>query len=285
MISSRDIPSELKSFWKVFERLAYRHQYVTVFDDFLTMCLFNFSLDEPEYKENRDQVMKKYETEEHKLFGELFMLMLKIYAEQIVDKGKKWYDFFGDLYQAISSTQKSQAMGQFFTPESVVDMMALMNNIQKDQTVLDPTCGSGRMLIAAHAHSGGCFVFGKDLDLMCCKMTVLNMIFHGCNGEVVWCNSLDLYDYKNGWRIKPHREIGICFISPLPKEHSFIWHENQKRIEEFQTASNPEVKKEIQEKFHDTLFPDEVLTQPTKKTKLVYKSPIVEEAILQEELF
>jgi type I restriction enzyme M protein len=284
MSIDRDIPNELKSFWKVFQKLAYRHQYVTVFDDYLTMCVFNFSMDEPTYKITRDDAMKKYNTEEHKLFGELFFEMLKIYSEQIVQREKAWYDFFGDLYQAISSTHKSQAMGQFFTPDSVVDMIVRMNYIQQGVEVNDPACGSGRFLIAAHAISGGCFVYGQDLDVMCCKMTVLNMVLHGCNGEVVWGNSLDLYDYKYGWQIKPNHEIRLCAIAPLPKEQSFIWQVNQNIISGF-INSKPVEKVEIKEKYSETLFPEFKEEIPVTKQHLITKKPLIAEEIYQEELF
>lgn len=287
MISSRDIPNEIKSFWKLFEQLAYRHQYVTVFDDFLTMCVFNFSLDDPNYKSSRDEAMKKYDEKEHKLFNECFFEMLNCIKIQIVDHGEKWFDFFGDLYQTISSNYKSSAMGQFFTPKHVVDAMLQISNIPKDATVSDPCCGSGRMLLATHVHSEGCFVYAQDLDLMCCKMTMLNFVFHGCNGEVVWSNSLDLYDYKKGWRIQPHPIIGLPVISDLPKEQSYIYGVNQNQINKFLLTENHEEKAKIKEQYHDTLFPIE-LGEPVGQIeriniqKKLYK---IKTQVLQEELF
>jgi len=281
----RNIPRELKDFFKLFEQLAYRHQYSTVFDDYLTMCIFNFSYDNQEYKLQRDERMKSYDKKEHEIFNQMFFEMLKVLSDQF-NSGEGWYDFFGSMYEAIISTHKSQAMGQFFTPVSVVDMMVRMNNIQKNTLVNDPTCGSGRMLIAAHVHSGGCYVFGQDLDLMCCKMTALNMAFHGCNGEVVWQNSLDLNDYRKGWRIKPNHSVGLCFIEDLPKEESKIWAINQNMIKEFNQTEKPERKKEIQEQYSSTLFPDleeSVNIKSVPKQKSVKK--IVQDEVEELTLF
>lgn len=253
---SRNIPSELKTFFKLFEQLAYRHQYSTVFDDYLTMCLYNFSFDNQEYKKLRDERMKHYSKGEHELFGKLFYEMIKVLNDMLGSGVLKWYDFFGSMYEAIISTHKSQAMGQFFTPVHVVDAMVLMNSIEKDSTVNDPTCGSGRMLIAAHVHSGGCFVYGQDLDLMCCKMSILNMAFHGCNGEIVWQDSMNLTDYRKGWRIRPNHLIGICLIEELTKEESFIWKVNQSLLNESNSPNNTSPKKELVKNYSSTLFPD-----------------------------
>ncbi|MDQ7818795.1 MAG: N-6 DNA methylase [Melioribacteraceae bacterium] len=252
---SRNIPIELKTFFKLFEQLAYRHQYSTVFDDYLTMCIYNFSYDNQEYKKLRDERMNNYEKKEHDLFNQLFFEMLKVLNDQLGSGMMKWYDFFGCMYEAIISTHKSQAMGQFFTPVHVVDAMVLMNSIEKDSAVNDPTCGSGRMLIASHVHSGGCYVYGQDLDLMCCKMSVLNMAFHGCNGEIVWQDSLNLNDYRKGWRIRPNYFVGLCFIEDLPKEESYIWSVNQNYKLRYLKENDQEKRKEIQEQFPTTLFP------------------------------
>jgi type I restriction enzyme M protein len=252
---SRNIPTELKTFFKLFEQLAYRHQYSTVFDDYLTMCIYNFSYDNLEYKKMRDDRMNNYEKKEHDLFNQLFFEMLKVLNDQLGSGLMKWYDFFGSIYEAIISSHKSQAMGQFFTPVHVVDAMVLMNSIEKDSAVNYPACGSGRMLIASHVHSGGCYVYGQDLDLMCCKMSVLNMVFHGCNGEVVWQDSHNLNDYRKGWRIRPNYLVGICFIEDLPKEESYIWNVNQNYKRRYLKENDQEKRKEIQEQCPTTLFP------------------------------
>lgn len=280
---SRHIPPELKSFWNVFDKLSYARDYTTIFDDFLTMCIFNFSKDNQNFKMDRDQALKKYEKKELNLFNECFREMILTFNNIFSVKEFQWYDFFGTLYETITSSYKSQAMGQFFTPPPVVDAMVKIINPGKNETVNDPACGSGRQLIAAHIHSGGCYVYGQDLDFICVKMTALNMFFHGCNGEVVWGNSLDLMSYKKGFRISPHEFLPMPFINEMQKEESLIWRINQNFYNEYIATKEPSIK----EKFTDTLFPDEnstsVKKQKVQPSNKINKQPKAE--YIQESLF
>ncbi|WP_275412645.1 N-6 DNA methylase [Rhizocola hellebori] len=47
----------------------------------------------------------------------------------------------------------SNRAGQYFAPRTLID--AMVGDIQPtpDDTILDPACGTGGFLIAAHAHS------------------------------------------------------------------------------------------------------------------------------------
>lgn len=47
----------------------------------------------------------------------------------------------------------------------------------------DPTCGSGRLLLAYHARNPGNYLIGEDINRTCCLMTVCNMLIHGCVGK------------------------------------------------------------------------------------------------------
>ncbi len=52
-------------------------------------------------------------------------------------------------------------------------------------------------------------------------MTSVNMMTHGCVGEVVWHNSLDPSTYYGGWVINPTLNItGIPGIEIMSKEES-----------------------------------------------------------------
>ena len=59
--------------------------------------------------------------------------------------------------------------GQYFTPDHVCELMAKMTipEIQDGQSVCDPACGSGRMLIkATEVNRYGQF-YGVDIDRRC----------------------------------------------------------------------------------------------------------------------
>lgn len=195
---ANDIPSNLKPFFKIFERVAHRHQYSEVFFDFILMTLNWFA--NAELKDQWLSAAKKYSKEELQLFNEMFHELLRVFSDEINTKGQRWFDPFGNLYQTISSNYKASAMGQFFTPESVCDMIAMsMINGQKDEegnykvhhaTVGEPACGSGRLILAAHAHNPMNFYWACDKDPICAKMTAINMCLHNAAGVVFVGDSL-----------------------------------------------------------------------------------------------
>ena len=120
-------------------------------------------------------------------------------------KHKEWYDPWGDLFMEL--TPKGGLKGQFFTPGNICDLMAdicdpsdtepntLCNAFGKRVTVNDCACGSGRNLLAAHAkfvkaNARKPYLVAEDIDLDCCQMTAINMMAHGCFGEVICHNTL-----------------------------------------------------------------------------------------------
>ena len=75
--------------------------------------------------------------------------------------------------------------------------------------VLEPTCGSGRMGIAAAAMltANGVpnWITMVDLDQVCAKMATLNMCMNGFVGEVLCMDGLDMTgtSYRFGYKIVP----------------------------------------------------------------------------------
>ena len=73
----------------------------------------------------------------------------------------------------------------------------------KPQTVCDSCCGSGRMLLSAvkkcaEENDGGrLFCYGSDIDLICVKMTVVNLMMNSVPGEVAWMNTLTMQHWRS----------------------------------------------------------------------------------------
>lgn len=263
-----DVPVELRDFNKIFERLCYRHQYTTCFHDLLQIfvCEFGAGL----YRKEYDETIKRYDEKELICFGELFREMVNVMNKQITTDDS-WYDMYGTFYGVISSQSKAQAMGQFFTPASVCDMIAKITHGdakprmkgEKMLTIGDPCSGSGRMLLAFNAHAPGHRIIAEDRDHVCCLMTVMNMVMHGCVGEVVWHDSLDPDSWYGGWNVNPIlNETGFPSVAPLLKENSFVIRHWQNRLKEIEAArlllpNNPDPvreKKPGKEKSQLTLF-------------------------------
>lgn len=102
-------------------------------------------------------------------------------------------DYLGQVYeeQAIANS----SVGQYFTPEPVVELMAAMtmpDDIADSAIVSDPACGSGRMLIAGIRRNRFATFVGVDTDLTCVHMTALNCLVRNANTYVIHGNSLSL---------------------------------------------------------------------------------------------
>ena len=82
-------------------------------------------------------------------------------------------DLLGDAYEYLMrhfATQSGKSKGQFYTPAEVSRIMAQVIGIgpdtRQDQTVHDPTCGSGSLLIkAADAAPNGLTIYGQEMDV------------------------------------------------------------------------------------------------------------------------
>lgn len=217
------LPSEIKPLFSLIENLGRKHNYATVFDDYLS-CLVNF-FTPPNQDGMGTDCFKKYSNQERIVFSDLIKETIAVY-QKMITKDQQWYDPFGELYMFISSHWKSKALGQFFTPAPVVDLMVRMNHNDdltgKGLRVNDPTCGSGRMLIAFHVLHPGNYVFGEDLDLICCKMSLINCLMHGCEGEIVWHDSLKR-DFRKAWRVNPTiRKTGLPILLEIQQKDSVI---------------------------------------------------------------
>lgn len=110
-------------------------------------------------------------------------------------------DYLGRVYeeQAVANSYA----GQFFTPESVVEMMAAMTMDEIPDTAIinDPACGSGRMLIAGIRRNRYATFLGTDTDLTCVHMTALNCLVRNANTYVIHGNSLSL-DAWGGYAVR-----------------------------------------------------------------------------------
>lgn len=159
---------------------------VNVFNDFLTYIIHGFSPGAPPLQS------WKYKRQQNMKFMEMLTGWVRLMASRIKDD-TSWYDPFGDLYMALVSKSAQQSQGQFFTPVHICDLMVLCTQTEEKKTgqrIGDPTCGSGRLLLAYHARNPGNYLIGEDINRTCCLMTVCNMLIHGCVGEVICHDSL-----------------------------------------------------------------------------------------------
>ncbi len=97
-------------------------------------------------------------------------------------------DLLGDAYEFLMrhfATESGKSKGQFYTPAEVSRIMAQVIGINgaksPTQTVYDPTCGSGSLLLKAHdAAPVDVTIYGQEMDVATTALCKMNMILHGC---------------------------------------------------------------------------------------------------------
>jgi type I restriction enzyme M protein len=96
-------------------------------------------------------------------------------------------DLLGDAYEYLMrhfATESGKSKGQFYTPAEVSRVLAKVVGIgshtRQDQTVYDPTCGSGSLLLkVADEAPHGITIYGQEKDNATWALSKMNMILHG----------------------------------------------------------------------------------------------------------
>jgi type I restriction enzyme M protein len=103
-------------------------------------------------------------------------------------------DILGDAYEYLMrhfATESGKSKGQFYTPAEVSRIMAKVIGINKarsqSQTIYDPTCGSGSLLLkAADESTTGVTIYGQEMDNATAALAKMNMILHDNPTAEIW---------------------------------------------------------------------------------------------------
>lgn len=115
-------------------------------------------------------------------------------------------DLLGDAYEYLMrhfATESGKSKGQFYTPAEVSRIMAkvvgLGPDTRQDQTIYDPTCGSGSLLLkAADEAPRGITIYGQEMDVATWALARMNMILHGYpTAEIRRGNTVSNPQFKN----------------------------------------------------------------------------------------
>jgi type I restriction enzyme M protein len=101
-------------------------------------------------------------------------------------------DILGDAYEYLigkfADITKRKKAGEFYTPRSVVRMMVDLLDPKEGESIYDPACGTGGMLLGAIEHverAGGdprTFfgkIFGQEKNLTTSSIARMNLVLHG----------------------------------------------------------------------------------------------------------
>lgn len=211
--------------------ISHRFSLFSVFDDFLTMsiaaCTQNLQTKNSWYEDEYLETIGKYKNSElrHE-FPKAFAYFVTEMEERV--GSSLGNDVLGDFFEQHISNGRN---GQFFTPYPICEFMASVTHTdqvsdtenKEPLKILDPACGSGRMLLASYRINGpGNEYYGIDIDRTCVKMTALNLFLNGIwNSEVMCANALMPDDFVIAYRIS-FIPLGIFKIEV--KEHSKLWY-------------------------------------------------------------
>lgn len=103
-------------------------------------------------------------------------------------------DLLGDAYEYLMrnfATESGKSKGQFYTPAEVSRIMARVVGIgpqvTSSQTIYDPTCGSGSLLLKAAAEApNGISIYGQEMDNSTWALARMNMFLHNYPGHELW---------------------------------------------------------------------------------------------------
>ena len=222
--------TKTETFAQVMKRFEYRYDTRTVFNDFLTMTLCSFSQNPATGKSHDEdlylETIAKYKNDDLRFEFPKLLARLTIEMEERIDSSMGT-DVLGDFYEQNLSRKGS---GQFFSPWPICMFMAKCTEESLDETqrdrplrILDPACGSGRMLLAGNKVNGPTHeYYGVDIDETCVKMTALNLFLNGLfHSEVMCADALVPGDFRVSYRTS-FLPFGIFRIQD--KEQSMLWH-------------------------------------------------------------
>ncbi len=115
-------------------------------------------------------------------------------------------DILGDAYEYLMrnfATESGKSKGQFYTPAEVSRVMAKVVGVDKatsqTQTIYDPTCGSGSLLLkAADETPFKISIYGQEMDNSTAALAKMNMILHGHPNAIIHQdNTLAIPYFKN----------------------------------------------------------------------------------------
>ena len=136
-------------------------------------------------------------TNKDRLPDELLKDLVEHFSALSLSNSRVASDVIGDAYEYLIkqfADATNKKAGEFYTPRSVVRLMVDILDPKEGETIYDPACGTGGMLLAAVAHvreGGGdprTFfgkLHGQEKNLTTASVARMNLVLHGIEDFVV----------------------------------------------------------------------------------------------------
>lgn len=136
-------------------------------------------------------------TNKDRLPDELLKDLIEHFSSLAIGNSRVASDVMGDAYEYLIkrfADATNKKAGEFYTPRSVVRLMIDILDPREGETVYDPACGTGGMLLAAVEHvraRGGdprTFfgkLYGQEKNLTTASVARMNLFLHGIEDFVI----------------------------------------------------------------------------------------------------
>lgn len=163
---------------------------------------------------------------EYKLPNEKLLNLLNILNN--VDLTNTKSDVLGQAYEyLILENEPGRKLGEYFTPRSVVKLVAELLDPKPGDSIYDPACGSGGMLIGAINHlkenKGSLHISGSEINYTTAALARMNLYFHNVKHDIKLCDTLNSPADDNKYDI-------ILANPPFSMKDWGNWNEDDPRI-------------------------------------------------------
>ncbi|MFY0673972.1 MAG: type I restriction-modification system subunit M [Bacteroidia bacterium] len=124
-------------------------------------------------------------------------LLVDFYALDLQPSHLEKNDVIGDAYEYLIERFASDAgkkAGEFYTPAEVSTLLAKLLNPQPGNRLIDPTCGSGSLLIklSKEVGSNNFSLYGQEINGSTWALARMNMFLHGIDAaNIEWGDTLN----------------------------------------------------------------------------------------------
>ena len=126
-----------------------------------------------------------------RLSDELLVHLIDHFSKRALSNSQITADVLGQAYEYLIkkfADATNKKAGEFYTPRSIVRLMITILDPREAETIYDPACGTGGMLLEAIHHvqeSGGNIrtlwgrLFGQEKNLTTSSIARINLLLHG----------------------------------------------------------------------------------------------------------
>lgn len=125
----------------------------------------------------------------NKLSDSLLTDLIEHFSQYTLSNSNVDPDLLGQSYEYLIkhfADLTNKKAGEFYTPRSVVHLLGLINDAQEGETIYDPACGTGGMLLESmnHVKEKGkdhrtLKLYGQEKNLTSSSIARMNMFLHG----------------------------------------------------------------------------------------------------------